>query len=251
MKIDIDRQRITDRMNALGLSEREVVRASEIPYAQFRQARRTGQFDGHITLTQLHRVAAHLGLTVSELLATTGSEPTPPAYPSEPTDGEDVASLVPLLLAVPRLVATPHIARTLGWSRERLNRALTDTPAALDDTGLCLREIRGSVKIEPINASAKAVRNTIARLQTSTYGLIHARPRHCSASPKANGSRTATSANNSNSCSAPSATRVASRPTTEASTSQPMNFGWLSRTSKSATGPFRFRPEKIGRIRHY
>jgi hypothetical protein len=171
MKIDFDRQRITDRMNTLGLSEREVVRASGIPYAQFRQARKTGQFDGHVTLAQLDRLAAQLGLTISELLASADGDSTSLPEPSEVTDAEDVASVVPLLLAVPRLVAIPHVARTLGWSRERLSRALAATPAALDGTGLCLREIRGSVKIEPTNTSSKAVRHTIARLQTSTYGL--------------------------------------------------------------------------------
>lgn len=175
MKIDFDRDLITDRMNALGLAERAIVQRAQIPYFQFRQARKTGQFDGHITLSQIHRLATELGLTLTELLS-----PSSPASRErddsdeidESTVGADDAQvLIPVLVSVPRLASIAHAARTLGWTRERIEDALAAIPSLLDGTGLRLHTINGRAKITFIDSPSKALLHTIGRLQTTTAGL--------------------------------------------------------------------------------
>ncbi|SOC50408.1 hypothetical protein SAMN05660748_3156 [Blastococcus aggregatus] len=174
MKIDFERDLITDRMNILGLSERAIVQKTKIPYFQFRQARKTGQFDGHVTLSQIHRLAFELGLTVAELLS-----PPSPAEPDQDGASEqeertsptaDAQVLIPVLVSVPRLASIIHAARTLGWTRERIEDALASIPPVLEGTGLRLHKINGRATITPID-SAKSLLQVIGRLQTTTSGL--------------------------------------------------------------------------------
>jgi hypothetical protein len=174
MKIYFDRNLITDRMNDLGLSERTIVQKTNIPYFQFRQARKTGQFDGHVTLSQIHRLASELGLTLAELLS-----PHNPCEPNRDDSSEqdeptgptcDAQVLIPVLVSVPRLVSITHAARTLGWTRERIEDALAAIPSILEGTGLRLHKINSRATVTPID-SAKSLGQAIGRLQTTTSGL--------------------------------------------------------------------------------
>lgn len=175
MKIDFDRNLITDRMNALGLAERAVVQRTQIPYFQFRQARKTGQFDGHITLSQIDRLATVLGLTIIELLSppsrANGEQDDSHEMDESAVGSDDAQVLIAVLVSVPRLVSIAHAARSLGWTRDRIEHALTAIPPALEGTGLRLHTINGRAKIASIESPSQALLRAIGRLQSTTAGL--------------------------------------------------------------------------------
>jgi hypothetical protein len=169
MKITINRDLITDRMNMLGLSERAMVKRTQLPLKQFRQARQVGQFDDHTPLSQLHRLATELGISLVELL----SAPTSDAIdePTAASTEDDVETLIPILVSVPNLVSVAHAARVLGWSRDHMENVLAAVPARLEGTGLRLHHFNGRAKIVAIDSPGKAVAHAIGRLQTMTLGL--------------------------------------------------------------------------------
>jgi hypothetical protein len=174
MKYHLTPNLITDRMNSLNLSERAIVRNTQIPQFQFRQARQSHQLDGHISLAQINRLASELGISVPELLA----PPDPVSTPVPAVDTEDdVQTLVPILVSAPSLVSVAHAARILRWKRERIEAALAAIPAALEGTGLRLQTSSGRVKIAASDSPDKAVLHAIGRLQTVTAGLNRSQAR--------------------------------------------------------------------------
>lgn len=169
MKITINRDIITDRMNALALAERTLIQRTQIPQFQFRQARQSGQFDGHTTLNHVHRLATELGISLGDLLSPPQSDT--PQSDTPPASEDDVATLIPLLVSATHLVSVSHAARVLGWTRDRIETAVAAIPARLDGTGLRLHNINGRAKITTADATGKATANAIVRLQTMTAGL--------------------------------------------------------------------------------
>lgn len=170
MKILIDRNLITDRMNDLGLSERSIIQKTRLPQFQFRQARQTGQLDGHISLAEANRLATELGVSLPELLA----PPAPDASEAEPTTStpeEDLQLLIPLLVTAPHMVSIAHVARTLGWTRDHIEELLTAIPPRLTGTGLRLHTNNGRITITAVDSGSKTLRYAVGRLQTTTMGV--------------------------------------------------------------------------------
>jgi len=164
MKIPIDRDLITDQMNTLGLSERTIISRTGVPSASFRKARQEGLLESSLSLRHLYALADILGVYASEILARTEKQPT-----GEPTAtaSEDAATLIPLLLQVPRMVAVDQLGRTLGWDRSRLSAALSAIPSALSDTGLRLHTSQGKVKVLASTQTDKRTQQALVRLRTS------------------------------------------------------------------------------------
>ena len=169
MKISINRDLITDRMNDLALHERAIVQRTQMPQSQFRQARRTGQLDGHTPLAQIQRLATELGVPLTELLDAPGAVPNRQHQPANESSG--VETLIPLLVAATNLVSVAHAARVLGWSRDHMDRVIEEIPARLEGTGLRLHHVNGRARITGINSPTNALARTIGRLQTMTAGL--------------------------------------------------------------------------------
>jgi hypothetical protein len=167
MKYNLTPGLITDRMNTLNLSEREIVRMTRIAQFQFRQARQAHQLDGHISLSQITRLATELGVSVPELLA-------PPdqagSRPASAVEKEDTETVIPILVSATALVSITHAARILGWTRERIEHALAAVPPALEGTGLRLHVSSGRAKITADSPDG-ALLHSISRLQTMTAGL--------------------------------------------------------------------------------
>ena len=116
MKIRFDRDLITQRMNDLGLSERVMTRIRHgsyvsrplvshtgFPQFTFRQARKTGEFEGTLTLKQLTALADTLGLSLAQLLSTDDAE----EHGNHSTSAQqDAALLIHYSLTCPRWSAS-------------------------------------------------------------------------------------------------------------------------------------------------
>lgn len=169
MKVPFDRDLITDQMNALGLSERTVVSLTGIPVFTFRSARQTGEFEGTLTLRQLHTLADTLGLTLSQLFTSNDAQPQQPEQPDQ-SASEDASFLIAVMVDMPKLIAVDHLARSLEWERTRLDSALNAIPHALEGTGLHLHMTNGSAKILRAQID-KRLKQTLGRVRSLSLGL--------------------------------------------------------------------------------
>jgi hypothetical protein len=169
MKVPFERDLITDQMNTLGLSERAVIRATGIPNLTFRQARQEGELEGTLTLRHLQALADVLGLTLADLLAE--PDAPPPTEPATTSAHDDAATLIPLLMQVPTLIAIDHLARTLNWDRLRTTAAVDAIPDALQHTGVRLHTSNGSIRLLPIVQTDKQLRATLGRIRSTNRPL--------------------------------------------------------------------------------
>lgn len=168
MKIRFDRDLITEQMNALGLSERAVISRTGIPNFTFRQARQTGLLEGTLTLRQVSALADVLALTVSQLLSDAEDEEAPSDQSRSAAD--DAATLIPLLVHLPRVVSVAHLTRAMQWPRPRVTSALDATPHALRGTGL--RHHRdGFIKIVAVRPTDRTLKQALGRVRQLGLGL--------------------------------------------------------------------------------
>lgn len=174
MKVPINRDLITDQMTTLGLSERTVISRTGLPSASFRVARQEGLLEGSLSLRHVHVLAEVLGLHVTDLLANTDTDDATDAAGTDGptiTASHDAATLVPLLVQVPKLVAIDHLGRTLNWDRNRLNAALDAIPPALHGTGLRLHTSHGTTKILPTEPTDKRIQHALGRIRAHSRDL--------------------------------------------------------------------------------
>lgn len=169
MKIRFDRDLITEQMNALGLSERAVINRTGIPNFTFRQARQTGLFEGTLTLRQVSALADVLALTVPQLLSDAEDEEAPSDQPR--SEGDDAATLIPLLVHLPRMVSVAHLTRSLQWPRPRVTSALDAIPHALQGTGLRLHHRDGFIKIVAVKPTDRTLKQALGRVRQLGLGL--------------------------------------------------------------------------------
>ncbi|TFV47505.1 hypothetical protein [Blastococcus sp. TF02A-35] len=177
MKIRINRDLITDRMNMLALHERAIVQRTQIPQSQFRQARQSGELDGHTSLSQLHRLATELGVRLTDLLDPPEAAAPQQEVPGPANDRGGVETLIPILVSATNMVSLAHAARVLGWSRDHMDAVLAAVPAALHGTGLRLHHVNGRAKVMSTDSPGRAVAYAIGCLQTMAAGLNLAQAR--------------------------------------------------------------------------
>jgi transcriptional regulator with XRE-family HTH domain len=139
------RDRIRNRRLELGLSERDVAAHCGVSTAVIRSIE-AARVDADLTLGQLAKVGAVLGLDLPELLDTHALQPEQegPA-PAGPDD--DVAKLGSLLADIRVLVPVEGLADALNWDLTRTHTALERLDAALRPAGLRLHQLHHDVRI--------------------------------------------------------------------------------------------------------
>ncbi|MFC8502468.1 multiprotein-bridging factor 1 family protein [Pedococcus sp. NPDC057267] len=139
----LSRQRIRDRRLELGLSEREVAAHWGVSTAVVRSVE-NGSVATDLTLGQVAKLGAILGLDLTELLDTQHG----PDAPSAPASAADDAAVVGSLLADVRvLVPVEGLAEALGWNLDRARSALDNLDAGLRGVGMRIHRLHQDVRI--------------------------------------------------------------------------------------------------------
>jgi hypothetical protein len=134
----INTRLIAERRNALNMSRRALNKAAAVGHHAIHADDPGAHAHASMTLGELSRVAAALGLTAAELLtapdATADRPPTP-----------DAAVLVAALMDEVhiKLVFRDDLARAFGWPLERVHAAVREAAVHLPAVGLDIHQIRG------------------------------------------------------------------------------------------------------------
>ena len=169
---------IAERRVALNMSERALVQATGITHRLIYTADgATGALVGHVTLAELSRLAATLGVTPAELLTPDDAAPDGP-----PPD--DVAVLVAALMdeAKVKFTSKDDLALALGWPLERVDEAARQAAEHLPALGLTLHLNRhvGLGVLARHGALTSQEQQKLARAKTvrGNLRLHHARVLH-------------------------------------------------------------------------
>lgn len=127
----INTRLIAERRKALNMSMRALNHAAAVGHRAIHAEDPGAHTHASMTLGELSRVAAVLGLKSADLL-------TAPDHAAEHEPAEDAAILVAALMDEVQinLVSSDDIARALGWSLERVQDAVCDAAARLPAIGL-------------------------------------------------------------------------------------------------------------------
>lgn len=133
---------IAERRLALNMSPRALHRAAALSHRVVYVTEPGSMAHASMTLAELTRLAAALGVPPADLLTTSSTDTTGP-----PTD--DVGVLLAALMDEAK-VALAHkedVARALGWPLERIDTAAREAAARLPALGLQLHENHGAVAV--------------------------------------------------------------------------------------------------------
>jgi transcriptional regulator with XRE-family HTH domain len=142
----LSRDRIRNRRLELGLSERDVAAHSGVSTAVIRSIE-AGRVDADLTLGQLAKVGAILGLDLPEVLDTHALPQPAHESPAPGGTDDDVAKVGSLLADIRVLVPVEGLTDALNWDLTRTHAALERLDAALRPAGLRVHRLHHDVRI--------------------------------------------------------------------------------------------------------
>jgi len=158
----INTKLIAERRTALNMSPRALHRAAALSHRVVYVTEPGSMAHASMTLAELTRLAAALGVTPADLLTTSSTDTTGP-----PTD--DVGVLLAALMdeAQVALAHKEDVARALGWSLERMDEAAREAAVRLPALGLQLHENQGAVALRAAHGALSAEdQQRVARAKT-------------------------------------------------------------------------------------
>lgn len=158
----INTELIAERRTALNMSPRALHRAAALSHRVVYVTEPGSMAHASMTLAELTRLAAALGVTPADLLTTSSTDTTGP-----PTD--DVGVLLAALMdeAQVALAHKEDVARALRWPLERIDEAVREAAARLPALGLQLHENNGAVALRAAHGVLSAEdQQRVARAKT-------------------------------------------------------------------------------------
>lgn len=159
----MQRRRLSlDRFSAM----RDMARATHLSAVAISRIEQASIIGSSTTLAELNRIAAFLGVPLSDLLARPDDPP-----PAKKADLTDAAILGRILTYRRRLIDRPTLADELGWTLSQLREAQRALDAQLRPLGMHIHEVHTHIRLEAIDTTYDALVERVEEVRIAVRGL--------------------------------------------------------------------------------